>query len=392
MKFFTKTGVTQKYQIDYEMAFAEVKDDTSFWRMDFQDTGRRPNALNNELGEGSTYSYWSFQNSNLVRYMVLNGLIHDSPSEIRGLNNHIILQSLNGAKYLEKDGIITQNQYVLPLAYLYDHVVDESAYENAGFGLRERLQLTNAITNDEEALNMFPATDFSTFELDCGDIVNEVVVEDPSVPVHFDVDVPADGILYVGIYGLEYDQENNYSTVTTTVECAGEKASWVYLTPEHVYYFGNRDYLFYMGYSDENRQGIDVFFNRTGRYSFDNFSVEFIPYAFFLESIQERHMDVVDNIKINTNLLSIQKTTDKDQILYLSVPYSSGWKLYVDGEHQHLFRTGIMGMGCVLSQGEHNVVLKYVTPGIIDGICVNLIGVLSLIFLWRRKVTGQFGL
>ena len=52
---------------------------------------------------------------------------------------------------------------------------------------------------------------------------------------------------------------------------------------------------------------------------------------------------------------------DKTKWLALSIPYSEGWKLYVDGEETTLYKNNIQYMATKIGPGEHKIELRYCT-------------------------------
>ena len=57
---------------------------------------------------------------------------------------------------------------------------------------------------------------------------------------------------------------------------------------------------------------------------------------------------------------------DEDTYVYFSVPYDAGWTATVDGEKTDIIESGGM-MLIKVPAGQHNVVFKYVTPGLMVG-------------------------
>lgn len=72
-------------------------------------------------------------------------------------------------------------------------------------------------------------------------------------------------------------------------------------------------------------------------------------------------------------------------ILMIATPYQEGWKVYVDGEitNQYKVDYGLIGVG--LTDGEHEIELKYNVPKIEIGIIVTIIGLINLVFVILKK-------
>ncbi len=72
---------------------------------------------------------------------------------------------------------------------------------------------------------------------------------------------------------------------------------------------------------------------------------------------------------------------DKKKLLCLTIPYSSGWKIYVDGKKTELKKVNYMYSGLFLDKGEHNIRLQYCTPGIKTGLTLSGVGIFILLII-----------
>lgn len=71
----------------------------------------------------------------------------------------------------------------------------------------------------------------------------------------------------------------------------------------------------------------------------------------------------------------------KDGVLQLAIPYSDGWKAYVDGEEVDTFTCGIKYIGINVAAGEHEVRFEYTTPGFDWGIMLSVSAMFAMM-LW----------
>lgn len=81
----------------------------------------------------------------------------------------------------------------------------------------------------------------------------------------------------------------------------------------------------------------------------------------------------------------------EDGYLFTSIPYEKGWRLYVDGVKTEIepFKDAFIGVR--LSEGNHEIVLRYVPQGFMTGSMIS-IGALALFYLLcvlRRKKVGK---
>ena len=86
-------------------------------------------------------------------------------------------------------------------------------------------------------------------------------------------------------------------------------------------------------------------------------------YALKKERFEEFYRDLADEQMI------IEKFTDckingkisaqKDGVLFLSIPYEKGWKVYIDGERTETFKVLQAMLGVKVCSGEHNIRIEY---------------------------------
>ena len=94
------------------------------------------------------------------------------------------------------------------------------------------------------------------------------------------------------------------------------------------------------------------------------------------------------DVQIDNNTITGTINCSNDEYLFLSIPFSSGWTAYVDGEKTDVLRANIGFMAIPLESGDHNIKLKYVTPGIrVGGICsiVSLAAIVIIYILNKKK-------
>ena len=74
-------------------------------------------------------------------------------------------------------------------------------------------------------------------------------------------------------------------------------------------------------------------------------------------------------------------------MLCIAIPYDGGWSAYVDGEKVPVYQANTAFMAIELEAGDHDIELKYWTPGLTVGIVLTCLGVVSLaaIIVWEQR-------
>ncbi|WP_368941920.1 YfhO family protein, partial [Bacillus cereus] len=81
----------------------------------------------------------------------------------------------------------------------------------------------------------------------------------------------------------------------------------------------------------------------------------------------------LQNIYYEGNSLKGDINSTKDGLLYLSVPYSKGWSIKVDGKETEFTKANSAFIGVPISKGQHVVEMKYVTPYFKMGLVISII-------------------
>lgn len=104
-----------------------------------------------------------------------------------------------------------------------------------------------------------------------------------------------------------------------------------------------------------------------------------------------------DSFETTSHGFNAKVTADKDEIMFVSVPFESeGWTAYINGKKANFIKANIGCMAFKVEAGENTVVFKYRSPALGKGIAVSCLGVVFLggylgICYWakRRNATDR---
>ena len=161
-----------------------------------------------------------------------------------------------------------------------------------------------------------------------------------------------------------------------------------YILPDdEQFYSGRQDFLLNSYTIGEKIDSIVLTFPVRGVYHFDDFSVISEPLATYRAKTDRLAAESLENVQIHQNKSSFistgvtgEITVSGSKLLCLTIPYSDGWKAYVDGSPAVLENVNLMFSGLWLSSGHHTIELHYETPGLLYGLCLSAAGLLLLIF------------
>ena len=78
----------------------------------------------------------------------------------------------------------------------------------------------------------------------------------------------------------------------------------------------------------------------------------------------------------------------EDSTLLTTIPYSTGWKVWVDGQEVETYKILDSLLGFTISKGAHRIEYRYTTPFLLEGSLVSLASLLLVILiLYKRKKT-----
>ena len=83
--------------------------------------------------------------------------------------------------------------------------------------------------------------------------------------------------------------------------------------------------------------------------------------------------------EIEGNRVTLKFDLDRDAMACLTIPYSSGWRVSVDGEPAKLVKANIAFMGVMLPKGAHTVEFSYMPKGLRLGAIISLGTLIALI-------------
>jgi len=325
-----------------------------------------------------------------------------------------------------------KTEYSLPFGYTYDSVISEEEYQELTVAKRQQAMLQSAVIASEYQEKAGDISKLSSGELEYSDRMlsyeltgdsnveikeDSLVVKENNATVTLTFDCPANSELYVELKGFAFESrsandfmseeefdglsaydklvakrnEKYYTPATQTVisAFAGSTSNYfTHYTDKDAYAEGREDYLLNLYYADEERNSVKLKFSQKGVYSFDEFNVICQPMENFKDWIQMLKEDAMKSVTVSSNHIRGTVHLGSAKLLCMSVPYSKGWKCYVDGQERELLRVNVMYSGIRLDAGEHEIELKYEAPYVKVGFYVAMLGLILfvvLIIFYRRN-------
>lgn len=379
------------------------KEDNGFYRTE-KTIFRKPNdafALN--MKGASEFN--STFNQGVVSFLKKTGFVSRSQSSKYFSGNEVI-DSILGIKYIigegptaegvQKDFVsglydktyvadenmyIYKNPFALPIAYAVDDKIKEATVENDIISPFDYMECLVGNMLGKEAVTLFDSCNYRVYSTsNCKEYVGGVATEfrrtDSGRGASFSYSVTAveDGSIYMFL-------PTPYST----------KAS-VYINDEFFAdMFQNDSYRIYNIGNYEKGDTVKI------RFEYNHYRLYFYnDYPYFVQVNEKNLKSATDTLKaggLNVTKHSDTKiegtlTANESKTVLTTIPYDSGWKVFVDGKRVDTFKSIETFIAFDVAAGEHDIVMKYQPTVLFVGMFTSALGValfVLLIYVDKRK-------
>lgn len=286
--------------------------------------------------------------------------------------------------------LIYENEHALPWGYTYDSYIPADSVSTMN-GLEIAEAMLQHIVLEENVpvesgkvksnIQTIPYTIKNQKDVKLEDKVLTVGKNNAAMTLEFQMPKKAEG--YLRIQGLNIDKSGQ-SYLLLTVNCLDVEKSAEVLSASNDYYYGRTNYLFNLGYSEEERTACTIIFPKKGKYKLEDIQIFALPMDKYPEQVEALREEPLENIEFGTNRITGTVDLSKDKILCLSIPYSKGWSAKVDGQKVKILRGNYMFMALPLTAGYHNIEFTYCTPGLKVGIAYSVFSAAVVILLLRK--------
>lgn len=401
-KEFKEFGsVLSKYE-DNQTALVKNLGDVNLYRTDYDEQTDNRGLVNNFNG---THVYNSIVNKKLIAfYDDYNLRTKPHNSAYMGLDNITGLTSVLNVKYFvaeeknkhaipygfiekinEKGVVLYESQYVLPIGFIYnEYILSDNIKEKST--VDKMYQMMNAAILKEDILTI-PKTDYQRW----GNLLDFKVLKKEGVKVNdnkievlkkngsitLQVSDALEKEIFLDISRIYYEKDNK--NFKLTVETDKVKKSKETRSMNNTYYIDNRDYLYNLGVNQKGTLDITISFNQKGSYKYQDLQVMGISMNQYINSIKNLNKNTLQEIEISSNKIQGKIQAPNKSILFLSIPYTKGWQVYIDGKKTDTFPVNTAFTGVVVDKGQHEVYLEYTTPLLHLGGLISIIGILILL-------------
>ncbi|MFG6495372.1 YfhO family protein [Fictibacillus sp. UD] len=333
---------------------------------------------------------------------------------IRGFGNSTYLTSILSNKYyiaqnntpklygyhLEDtfgDTKVFRNEHFLPLGFVYAKAMSTEQFLSLPVYLREQVMLNYVIKEDA------PLVDDARFNNYVISDTQDITVNVPFQRVEngikinsekpFEIKIPApvksNGQLYVYAHLLPNTPHRGVSIFAKS-DLLGElkyiknMSAGSFVLSQYHYEDTVDEVLFRFGEADQETKEITLSIS-PGEYVIKDIKVLLDPMDDYKKQINILKENTLNNLKYNSTSLSGTLKTSTSGTLFLSIPFNKGWVAKIDGERTEIFPAHYTFSGIEVKPGTHEIELYFIPPGLIPGILVSAVTLITLIIYYNRK-------
>ena len=347
----------------------------------------RNTSLNNNYQ--GTYMYNTISNENVYNFLESLGMYNSMHTlGMSGLNQRVAIQSLLSTKYYIKihensvpfgymptsQANVYENQYYLPLGFVYNQYLNKEDFDNLKVEERQIALMDYLVSDTYETSipyqNKSQIIDYEIVQSDKIEFVETGFnILQANAKLVLKITNVVNSELYLNLY--------NYTTTAKT-------QNLVIKTPKATYeqrivkkgeqmYSSQNDFSYNLGYYNNEDVEIQIIFKNKGRYNLDDFYFSTYSMSDFTNSYNTLKQNTLQNINIETNKITGNISLDQPGCLFLSIPYSKGWKAYVDNQEVKIQKGQIGFMMLELTNGDHQITLTYETYLLKEGIYLSFL-------------------
>ncbi|MDR3049274.1 MAG: YfhO family protein [Elusimicrobiota bacterium] len=422
---YLKQGSAYNTLTNNAQTFAKQLENADFARFEqnsFNGESIIENATMLNRVKGMSY-YFSLNNPFIYQYFKEMGIASERDFRYTGLdgramtgtlaNSHYFIAALGNEAYAPygyeamsgsyrayNKTIYTayQNKNALPFGYTYSHYLPRSIYDDFSSIRKQQVQTQSVILEEnlpsdwsllnEPAFREIPIFFQAKASSNISVYGNIFTIAQQSGVISFDFKSLPNSETYLTIKNIKLltpynPEEYLYIRSPRTIKTVPLLGVW---SP---WYIDRSDFIINAGFNADAITQMLLVFNPNSRFSIDNMEIVSLPIgAEFDAEIDRLKQEHLQNVQILTNKIKGNINLSSNKILLLSIPYTKGWKAFVNGKETKLLRANTIFSALPLKAGAYDIELRYRTPGIILGLLLSCIGFLlfaALLYAGKKK-------
>lgn len=315
------------------------------------------NGMLSDLGYGEYY-YWvaPFGGSLIsdmllgVRYTIVSDNCSQQFPNIKILEHNNIPQTQYELIKEQNNFYLYKNQYALPVAFCTD--TDILQYNMSHDPVVNQNNLLNSML-EEDRVYLAPL---------------QSSVEKVKGAYTYTITASCDGAMYATFPNKGYSRANAYVNDKYYMRL----------------YSAELECLMYLGYFHQGETvtvTVDI-----SRYDYNTTANRFymLDMAAFHQAAEELHQGGMTVSSYGEGFVEGTILADSNKAVFTSIPYDEGWHIYVDGSETNI-QSAAGFLAFEVSEGQHNVTMRYYAKGQKAGFCITLITALLIYAVYQLR-------
>ena len=254
------------------------------------------------------------------------------------------------------------NEYNLPIGYMADNAVKDVNMENSNVFLTQNAVFTGTTGVKKDVYSLIKPNSF--------DCVNMEHKEDSE-----------------GMYSYSFTSGNNSGEINVTYSAPkdGNYYAWANVksskkievsgSVKHTYDIESQRYIFPVGYYHKgDKFTLKVDSEKSGK---NIIGVAFLNKDVLDEGYAKLNDEGLKVTHYTSNVIEGTIDVQKDGVMLTSIPYETGWKLYIDGERTSTEEAMEVFLSADVKKGTHDVKLVYSPQGFKAGMFIAIVAILA---------------
>lgn len=298
---------------------------------------------------------------------------------------------------VDKDAIL-ENNYFLPVGYTYSKYLSREEYEKLNALGKQEAQLQAVVLDrvPDSPQITHAAVACSAQKIDTTVTETKGLTWDHGVvnasENNASMMLEFEGLpnteTYLRIVNLDLTDGADERNWTVGVSADNTTAYSLFAADAYRLANGRKTQMYELGYTETGLRTCTITFPSTGTFKLEALEVWCQPMDRYGAQVNALRDETLENVETNWRGLTGTVSVSQDKILCFAIPYSEGWTAYVDGKRVELLQANTAFMAVELPAGDHEVELKYWTPGLTAGLVLSAVGAAGIAILavyWKKR-------
>lgn len=324
--------------------------------------------LNNTTGYNGFEGRTILLNLNHVKYLIIRESEKSLPPYGFKLVKTVEVPKYNDKGFNALQGNITselekvyiyENENYLDFGYMMYKTLNETSYLNLDYLTRQEVLLDYVVLSQGDIVNI----DSHDYHV----VAENLTIKNGSY--QFTIPRVTNQEVYVYVEGMEILALDDMVTITYETKDVLRQDS---ISPKGKNtYKDNANQLINLGYY-ENETNLYVTISLPKEAKVKRISYALLDVTQVTTKIAELNQHVLKNVTFTHNGFSGEITTPHDGYLVISLPYSKGFKAFVDGKETEIYLANLGLMAIKVPSGTHHISFTYMTKGLTTSLYLSL--------------------